>query len=268
VIVRQEGESLVIVRQADHAYLSGTLAAAWGLPPWTIPEPYPSVVVGARTHDDAWLAWDEAPGQPPGGWPLSFYEVDRVTTSDLYRRGIDAVSQLDVYAGLMVSLHYSGFFHGHWDWQPFATPERFSDPDGAALRRFVDGELERQVILRAAAGLGQDDELLLAANYKWLQLWDRISLDICRQDPVEEWEIEYPATPAGYEPDAAPITLRFAHRGSGSYVLNPYPLRIAPIHATIPMTRLRLPLPADRGQFLDTWRTTAQDALAVTISAP
>jgi hypothetical protein len=253
VIVRQEGGSLVIVRQADHAYLSGALAAAWGLPPWTVPEPFP---------------WDEAPGQPAGGWPLSFYEVDRVTTSELYRRGVEAVCCLDPYAGLMVSLHYSGFFHGHWDWQPFATPDRFSDPDRAALRQFVDGELARQVTLRAEAGMRPEDELRLAANYKWLQLWDRISLDICRQSGADEWEIEYPVTPAGYAPDAEPLALRFAHKGSGNYVLDPYPLRNAPFNATLPIVRLLLPLPVDHSEFLDLWRTSEQGALVVTLTAP
>jgi hypothetical protein len=135
--------------------------------------------------------------------------VDRVTTSELYRRGVDAVARLDPYAGLLVSLHYSGFFHGHWDWQPFATPDRFPDPDRTALQEFVSGELQRQARLRSEAALTADDETRLAANYKWLQLWDRISLDICRQEATSAWEVEYPPTPLTYERDAGQGALQF-----------------------------------------------------------
>ena len=51
MIVRQEGEGLLLVRQADHALLSGWLAAGWGAAPWQAPKPRYSTIIGARLHD-------------------------------------------------------------------------------------------------------------------------------------------------------------------------------------------------------------------------
>jgi hypothetical protein len=257
VIVREEGAEVVIVRQADHAELSGRLAAAWGRDPWQPAEPYPSVVVGARRHDDAWLVFDEAPEVTEDRRPLSFFEVDRVRTSDMYRRGVEALYAIDAYAALLVSLHFSGFFHSHWGWQPFSLPENFTGPQAVALRDFVDGELDRQDRLRAELDLDEAGETQLAANYKWLQLWDRISLDICRQDALQPWAVEYPATPLTADIGAEDGSLKFSMIAPGEYRLAPYPLRLEALKVVIPATRL---LPADyatREQFLDAWRRAA-----------
>src|SRR5437879_5266424 len=81
VIVGRDGEDLVLVRQADHALLSGWLAAAWGAPPWQRLEPLKSTVVGARLHDLAWTPFDEELHCRPDGQPLAFIEVDRSTTT-------------------------------------------------------------------------------------------------------------------------------------------------------------------------------------------
>jgi hypothetical protein len=231
VILRQEGDRLTCVRQVDHAALSGTLAEAWGTPPWDSPRPRPEVLIAAARHDDAWKGWDQAP-EVRDGRPLGFYEVDRRTTTAMYAAGVDRLEDVDRYAALMVSLHYSGFFTSHWGWQPFSTPERFAEPQAAALRQFVDGELQRQGRLREALALGPEDELVLEVNYKWLQLWDRISLDICRQSAIEPWAIHYPAVPSRYGGGAA-VELKFAMVAPGRYTLNPYPLGAAAFSASV-----------------------------------
>jgi hypothetical protein len=254
VIVRQDGDNVVLIRQADHAYLSGQLAAAWGTPPWEVPEPYPSVVLGARLHDEAWLYWDEAPGQRDDGLPRSFYEVDRVVTTGLYTHGVEAVCALDLYAGLLVSLHYTGFFHGHWDWMPLSSVENFAEPESTALRLFVTDELRRQQELRTKLRLDLDDELRLAANYKWLQLWDRISLDVCRRDPAQ-WAERYPLTPTGSGTGSEGVLLQISMPEPGRCVLDPYPLRRAPFLARVPAVRLPPSALLDRQTFINAWRT-------------
>lgn len=265
MIVRDEDGELVIIRQADHADLSGRIAAAWGADPWEPPAPFPSVVVGARRHDDAWLDFDEAPELGDHQRPLSFFEVDRVRTTDMYRRGADATVALDPYAGLLVSLHFSGFFHAHWDWQPLALPENFPDPEGTALRDFVDGELDRQDRLRAELDIEDRAEDRLAANYRWLQLWDRISLDICRQDARQPWALEYPETPTGTAPGAPRAALRIAMTAPGEYTLNPYPLRASPLRLQVPAVRLQVGDYVGRDQFLELWRTAEPAYLRATI---
>lgn len=255
---------MAVFRQADHARLSGTLAAAWGRDPWGAPRPFPAVTVAARQHDDAWIPYDEAPDVRDGR-PLAFHEVDRVRTAALYQAGIASVAQLDPYAGLLVSLHYSGFFTSHWGWAPFSTPARFPGPQAHALREFLRGEELRQHGLRRDAGLGPGDEAGLELNYKLLQLWDRISLDVCRQPSDLPWAVEYP--PVRPATGAAEVSLKLAMVAPGRYVLNPYPLLAEPFRAGIPCVVMDAGHPT-RERFLGDWRTAPETPMRISIDAP
>lgn len=263
MILREEADGFTCVRQVDHAHLSGELAADWGGDSWDTPEPHADVVVGATRHDDAWAAWDQAP-EVRDGRPLAFHEVDRVTTTAMYAAGVDAISADNPYAGLLTSLHYSGFFSSHWGWQPFSTPGRFSEPQASALRRFVATELARQGRLRSALGLGPADERRLEVNYKWLQLWDRVSLDICRQSADEPWVIDYPAAPARYQPGNE-VSLKFAMVAPGRYTLNPYPLRLAPFRVSVPAVALPPGPFSSRETLVEQWRAAPVVELAATL---
>jgi hypothetical protein len=189
VVIREtpSGE-VVLVRQDDHARLSGRLAEMWGLPPWQVPRPRQQVALGASLHDLAWVGWDQA-ALLSGERPAPFYAVPRTVTAPMYSRGVDAVEQIDPYAGLLASLHYAGLFAGYWGWQPLADITRMSPEDAASVAAMIDHERARQVRLR---GQLNPDEQELQRAYKYLQLWDRISLHICGQGFDEPWEIEYP----------------------------------------------------------------------------
>lgn len=259
-----EGEGLAVFRQADHARLSGSLAAGWGREPWLPAQPFPAATIAARQHDDAWIPYDEAP-EVRDGRPLAFHEVERVRTVELYRAGIGSVVQLDAYAGLLVSLHYSGFFTSHWGWEPFSTPDRFPGPQAQALREFLHAEGQRQQGLRRSAGLGPADEAGLELNYKLLQLWDRVSLDICRQAADRPWAIEYP--PVATVPGAAATSLKLAMLAPRRYALSPYPLLANPFRATIPVVLMGAGHPT-RERFLAEWRTAPEAPVAISIEAP
>lgn len=261
MIVRLEGDRLVIVRQADHARLSGRLAATWGRAPWTLPSPSPAVLVAARQHDDAWVPYDEAP-DVEAGRPLAFFEVDRRRAVRLYAAGVTAVAGLDPYAGLLVSLHYTGFFTSHWGWQPFSTPDRFPEPQATALRAFLHAEAARRETLRAAAGPEGPGDARLRLNYTWLQLWDRISLDICRQSASVPWALEYPAV--SVSEGGATVALKFAMVAPGSYTLNPYPLLPDPFVASVPAVTVEAGAPSEAA-FLERWRTAPETSLSVSI---
>jgi hypothetical protein len=262
MIVRAEGDELLVFRQADHARLSGRLAAAWGRPPWSPPRPQPAVVVAARQHDDAWIPYDEAP-EVRDGRPLAFFEVDRQRTSALYAAGVEAVAALDAYAGLLVSLHYSGFFTSHWGWPPFSTPERFPEPQAGAIRAFLASQAGRQSELRAAAGVTGRDEAWLAHNYRLLQLWDRVSLDICRNPGDTPWAVDYPAVAADL--DGPEVTLRLAMPTPRHYTLGPYPLLTDVFRHRLPVTRVSPGAPT-RDAFLRTWAMAAEAGVEVVIA--
>ncbi len=263
MIVREEGEQLLLVRQSDHAMLSGWLAAAWGAPPWDVPSPYESVVLGARLHDLAWTPFDEALARRPDGRPYAFLEVSRAVSTQLYLRGLDAVESIDAYAGLLASLHYTGFYHSHWGWLHWNPNSGLDGEEGQAVDRFVDHELGRQQRLRERLGVGREQDNELKCNYFWLQLWDRISLDVCRHG-FSGFATDYPATPLTADPGAGEARLHVSLEPGGACRLDPYPLRPNPYRARVPCVRLPLSATGDLGDLRRHWLAGGGEAIEVT----
>jgi hypothetical protein len=263
VIVREDGDDLVLVRQADHALLSGWLAAAWGAPPWTPPRPYGGAVVGARLHDLAWTAFDETLPCRPDGRPFAFHEVARSVTTRLYRMGVDAVQAVDPYAGLLTSLHLSGFFTSHWAWRHWAPPPASEGEDGKAIVRFVEHELARQLRLREELQIHDTDrERELMCNYIWLQLWDRLSLYVCWFG-FTGWSGDFPAAPLSTEPGAEAVSLHVELEPGGVCRLDPYPLLPRPYRARLPAVRLPLGLVAHAEELRQAWLAGGADTVEV-----
>lgn len=265
MIVREEGDHLVLVRQADHGLLSGWLAAAWGAPPWAAAEPFESTVVGARLHDLAWTSFDEALPCRPDGRPYAFNEVSRSLTTRLYCRGIDAVEAIDAYAGLLTSLHFSGFLTSHWGWTPLALRSDLPPEEQQAVDRFLVHELARQERLRDRLGIDQAGGRRLMCNYFWLQLWDRISLDICRHG-FTGWSGDYPQTPVDTSEDGESVRLHVDLRPDGVCRLDPYPLLTNPLRARIPAVRVPLAAAGNQAALRLAWRSGHGEAIEVSFS--
>jgi hypothetical protein len=261
--VREEDGSWLLVRQADHAMLSGWLAAAWGAGPWEPPEPYGSAVVGARLHDLAWTPFDEALPLRPDGRPYAFIEVSRAIVVRFYAAGLDAVESIDPYAGLLNSLHYSGFYTSHWGWQHWARPERLEGEEREVIELFAARERERQQRLRDRLGVDGSHDRRLMCNYFWLQLWDRISLDICRYG-FHGHAQDYPATPVGVGMDAPSVSLHLELEPGGTCRLDPYPLLADPYRAVLPATRVPVTTATQAGELRRAWISGPADAIEVT----
>src|SRR3990172_738484 len=58
MLVRDGGHAWQVVLQTDHADLSGQFVRAWS----PRPEPFRSLEIVARRHDDGWAIWERAPG--------------------------------------------------------------------------------------------------------------------------------------------------------------------------------------------------------------
>ncbi len=210
------------MRQNDHGRLSGRLAELWGRPPWRDPEPRHDVALGAALHDLAWVGWDQA-ALARGDRPAPFYAVPRMVTAPMYGRGVDAVERIDPFAGLLASLHYSGLFSSHWGWEPLADLGTLSAEDRAAVEALLGRERARQDRLRARL---RPDEMNLERAYKYLQLWDRISLHVCGTAFEPGWTGEYP------EVDGLRLTIRL--EPPDRCVLDPYPLVEDPVTEVVP----------------------------------
>ncbi len=260
MIVHEEGDDLVLVRQADHSLLSGWLAAAWGGGPWSVPQPYDSAVVAARLHDLAWTPFDEALPRRPDGRPYAFHEVSRAVTTQLYGRGIDAVEAIDRYAGLLTSLHFTGFLTSHWGWLHSSRPTRLTEEEEAAVELFLNEEGTRQGRLRDWLSVDAEQDRRLMCNYFWLQLWDRISLDVCRHG-FSGWSADYPAVPVNPAPNAQTVALHIQLEPDGICRLAPYPLLASPLRARVPATRVPRTTGPDR--LTELWRLDCAGSIDV-----
>ena len=176
MIVHPVGDSAEIVMQVDHSLLAGELAEHWsGL------EPRDPVLVAAALHDCGWRVWEAAPRlDPRSARPENFLDVEIDLHLKLYATAIAEVTARDRYAGMLVAKHLTGIYRQRYGTQAALTITR-----APAAQTNVDafvGEIE-QLFGALQRELGVSDEEFWR-NYVLLQVFDRLSLWLCRGDPA------------------------------------------------------------------------------------
>jgi hypothetical protein len=192
MIVRDRGDSWMVVLQTDHADLSVGFTHAWADPG----PRHDSLAVATERHDDGWAVWEQAPMVADDGRPLNFLDVGIPAHLSFYRACIAAVTEQDPYAGLLVSMHGAGIYQGRYGRDP-----NMALSQAAAVQPLVDAfvaEQESSVEQRLAEA-GVDDDRRWA-DYELLQLYDRLSLYFCMRD-AEHGELE-PVELQGYRLEA------------------------------------------------------------------
>jgi len=102
VLLRPEGDDVVCIGQASHAWISGQMARAWAEPF----SPYEEVCLAAEQHDVGMAEWDLAPTlNRDTGLPHSFVEVPFEVHSALWREAPKRLVTTSAYAAALVSLH-------------------------------------------------------------------------------------------------------------------------------------------------------------------
>ncbi|MDQ6817474.1 MAG: DUF3891 family protein, partial [Actinomycetota bacterium] len=114
LVSRRDGR-LLLIEQNEHGRLSGELCAHWGNELFSRPPHRASAQIAAATHDDGWLEADDTPlFNRDEGRPLHFLEIDMQDHVPLYGRGVERVYRRDLYAGLLVSMHWTGLYRRRW----------------------------------------------------------------------------------------------------------------------------------------------------------
>ncbi len=169
MLLRDDGEAVVAIGQASHAWISGQLARAW------TPAPREEVCLAAEQHDLGMAEWDLAPTlNQSTGLPHSFVELPVETHIALWSEAPGKLLSQSAYAALLVSMHGVAL-QGLRDMPKLAPADR----------ELVLGYLERQRLLqdRLIALLGADrDQLALEQRLLWA--WDSISLALCLRWPT------------------------------------------------------------------------------------
>ena len=212
MLVRDVGDAWQIVLQTDHADLSGQFVRAWS----PRPEPYRSLEIVARRHDDGWSVWERAPGLDDEGRPRSFLDVQVPVHLSFYRAAIRAVTDHDAYAGLLLSMHGAGIYNGRYGTQPDLKLSFAAD-----AQELVDAFVREQEddFPARTSTLGVSEEARWR-DYGLLQVWDRLSLYFCLRD-VERGEASELAQ------------YRLAPLGPWRVSMDPFPFAGAPAEFTL-----------------------------------
>jgi len=246
MIVRDDGEGLIIIRQGDHATLTADIAKAWHPPGKPRARPTSSLLIAATHHDVGWRAWEDSTPDPldEAGRPRDFLHMRLDDHLAIWRDSIDQTARYDLYAGVLVSMHACALYELRLTTVP--DPEA----DRSRIRAFI----EQQAVWRSQARTllaGRPyyaphlSEKGLATNLKLLQVWDFLSLMLCvpwtGSHTFEEVRL----------PDGGHHTLTASATGDGTLSLEPYPLHAEPFPLSVEGRRLaqqRFARPADLAQ--------------------
>lgn len=223
MIIRDSERGLILIRQTEHARLSGVMAHAWGNDRFQPPEPRIPMILAAAEHDNGWHEWEDAPRlNPESRQPYSYIDIPVDQHLEIYRRGIARAVRRDPYVGLMVSLHGSLLYARFRAGQPGASGF-LSEQEGLRGRLIHElaGDPGRAPYIRPD---------VLEANRDLLFGWDMLSLFISHG---AAWQSAF-VCPTDYDGNRAEVRVE---GGGERWWLNPFPFR-EPLKLSIAVTEL------------------------------
>ncbi|QIL77030.1 DUF3891 family protein [Hymenobacter sp. HDW8] len=183
MIVRETPHSFTCIAQHDHAHVSGVMADHWRDVYFGDAARRADVVLAVYEHDRGWIPLDAEPlWNEQTQAPHSFLDFPPAPRLQHYEQGITELENRAPYAGLLSSLHYTGF------------PEMAKL---AAGRQFLQREESRQQRLRQQLGFTASAQPTLDFHVQLLKFLDRLSLYLCLNEPGATKEQEHPWYQAG-----------------------------------------------------------------------
>ncbi|WP_270181557.1 DUF3891 family protein [Alkalihalobacillus sp. CinArs1] len=166
MIVYEHNDCFVMIRQHEHALLSGQLAKKLNRTYWPDLSYQYDVLYAIHHHDRGWKTLDSVPiWNDDEKFPFSFMDYPLPIKLDYYQKGIEEVLNYSSYAAYLCSKHYQSFFKQ-------ATSRR-----GVS---FYNHESKRQKDLLHDFEVQED---LFTFHFQLLQFFDDLSLYVCFQEP-------------------------------------------------------------------------------------
>jgi hypothetical protein len=178
MLLRREGEDVLAIGQASHAWISGQFAREWGNDLFLAPDPYEDVCLAAAQHDVGMARWDLEPTlNPQTGLPHSFLEMPITTHLELWSEAPRRLLTQSRYAALLVSMH-------GWRLYERRDPALLPPADGTAVRAYLKAQQELQTQLLSslrsdAIAARHAEPELVQRNSQLLWGWDYLSLAVC-----------------------------------------------------------------------------------------
>ena len=233
MIRRPYHDGWVLIRQRDHAALSGALMARWGNTTFFSPTPREEVVFGIAEHDNGWDDWDRVPEiHIETGYPLQFTELTSDAYSTIWRRGVNHHRKTHPYASLLIALHTLYLARSRLE-RLRGEEGGLSGEEIARLEAFV-AEIEKVRVALTdelyARGGGKSDRLEaeIRANFRLLQIGDLVSLKFC-SGFSELFTIDL--VPTQIMEDSHSVT--FAPVTDDTFALSPYPFSEPEVAAAV-----------------------------------
>ncbi|WP_373894907.1 DUF3891 family protein [Virgibacillus sp. CBA3643] len=167
MIVRERENEFVLIKQHDHAQVSGEMIMNWRDDLIKDTKLQKSVEYAIYNHDVGWKPVDKQPfWNDQKQEPYTFIDFPIPPKAVFYKHGIEEVMQHDTYAGLLCSRYYMNFLL-----------QETSDE----AKAFVEQERERQQ--QIIESLSDFDKMVFDFHYALLQICDSLSLFLCLNDP-------------------------------------------------------------------------------------
>lgn len=184
MIVRETAHAFIMTTQHEHAHLSAQIAEQ--LPERLFGNHFRNdVLLAIREHDRSWIRLDDTPiWNDRTHAPYSMIDYPLLPKLMLYRVGIDETEQMNAYAGMLCSMHFSSFH-----------AIKTSNADDCV--QFMHDERNRQAMIKQRLKLS--DEELIQQHLMLLQLCDDLSLYVCMNKPGTDKQHEHPWFRDGFE---------------------------------------------------------------------
>jgi hypothetical protein len=268
MILQDHGDHLLVIRQTDHAVLSGFLAREWGNDLFRRPDLFESFCLAAREHDNGWCEWELVPRiDPKTRVPYTFMSIPTEEHIALYQRGIERLIKVDRYAALLASLHCNGLYDRSRATIPGFSAKYVKSTESQGANEFLQTlklqQLRLKVDLRAnPATKSLAEDRSLERNAGVLEALDRLSLYFCLNFLAEA---TIDNVPLHVEREIVDWELRPL---SGNGVsLAPYPFRRNPLSVSILARRVPKRLYGDELDFQRTLALAPYFAINFTLHA-
>jgi uncharacterized protein DUF3891 len=246
MIVRKQADgSLLLIAQTNHAEISGLFAANWGNATFARPRPYRPVVLAAIYHDAGWYRYEAQPSYDVATKSTpSFQQVPPDPTQlAAYQWAIDWLTDIDPYAGALISRHRTGLWSERYHVlsEPPMPLRRPQNDDVVAL--IARNEARQEAALKSL------DRQEFAINYQNLQVWDFLSLYLCTGEP-RPYVIA--PVPTGYDGGDG-VRLSLEPQGGDRIAIAPYPFALRPLKVCYAYKRLATHDFPSEAAFLDAY---------------
>ena len=268
MIIREQGDQLLLIRQTDHAFLAGFFAKEWGNEEFPRPEPFESFCLAVAEHDNGWSEWEVQPTlDPKTRQPYTFMSIPTEEHIALYQKGIERLVKVDHYAALLVSMHCTGLYDRTRATMPGYSAKYVKSTETTVVADFVQRlrlqQLRLKVDLRAnEATRDWALEDSLKTNFERLEALDRLSLHMCL-NPQENCLIDaVPKDGSGNEVD-----LDLRSEGANVLTLSPYPFKRGVLEVSILARRIPKRLYVDEVDFQKTLAQAQYFGIKLTLRA-